>query len=333
LIAADAEFFRDFALDPHSDDFRAVAGLALMPFLSAFAYESVKYFERADPTAGRVLQSNRDMLLWSRMRMKLTEDKYKSSAAVLEDVEELIAINSGWFLEGHRGIRRPFRLIQPDVGLTFMNNEMIYTTHVAFLNLGLTKEALSDSSLNMNTLGPFLHDRMVNVGQYVKLLTLMLDVGAHTSAASPTPAPPRQRNRDMKLPLLYKAVAQRVAPGRLRTGILLTWMLSQINTARIIVPRIAGGNEIAALKIRFVSLYQNALSLQKLLNEESESSFMTPSASELIAHVLAEQSVINVLQAKDLRNDLVHYGVRKRMSQRLSSRLPLCGLVDTNPRS
>lgn len=200
LIAADTKFFRDFALDPHSDSFRSVAGLTLMPFLSAFAYESVKYFERTNPTAGRILQANQDMLLWSRMRTKLTEDKYKTSAAVVQNVEELIAINSGWFLEGHRGIRRPLRLIQPDVGLTFMNNEMIYTTHVAFLNLGLTKESLSDSSLNMDNIGGFLHDRMVPVGQYVQMLTRKLNVGAHTPADSPAPAPLEQRDRDPPWP-------------------------------------------------------------------------------------------------------------------------------------
>lgn len=52
LIAADTKFFRDFALDPYPEDFRSAAVLALMPFLSAFAYESVRYFERTYPTAG-----------------------------------------------------------------------------------------------------------------------------------------------------------------------------------------------------------------------------------------------------------------------------------------
>jgi hypothetical protein len=330
LIAADTKFFRDFALDPHPDYFRSVAGLVLMPFLSAFANESVKYFERTDPIAGKVLQSNQDMLLWSRMRTKLTEDKYRTSAAVLENVEELIAINSGWFLKSHRGIRRPLRLIQPDVGLTFMNNEMFYTTHVAFLNLGLTKEALSNSSLNMDTIGPFLYDRAVPIGQYIELLARKLDVGAYAPAVSPVPPSPQEPDRDMKSNRLYKSMAQRVAPGQRRIGILLSWILSQINTARIIVPLIARENEITALKIRFVSLYQTALSLQKLLNEEPEASFLLPSASELIAETLKAQSVSSVLQAQGLRNDLVHYGVRKRMSQQLSTKLPLFGLVEAH---
>ena len=170
LIAADTKFFRDFVLDPYPEDFRTSAILALMPYLSAFAHESANYIERTDPAVARVLQPNKDMLFWSRTRLKLTEDKYKTPTEVLENVEELIGINSGWFLEDHRGIRRPLRLIQPDVGLTFMNNEMIYTTHVAFLNLGLTKEALSDWSLTLDNLGPFLHDRSVNIGRYVKRL-------------------------------------------------------------------------------------------------------------------------------------------------------------------
>ena len=133
----------------------------------------------------------------------------------------------------------------------------------------------------------------------------------------------------MKSERLYESVAQRVAPGRHRTSILSTWMLSQINVARVIVPLIAGQNDTAALKIRFVILNQNALRLQKLLHEEPEASLL-PSASELIADTRKAQPVSRVLQAKDLRNDLVHYDVRKRMSQRLSTKPPLFGLVEAH---
>ena len=72
------------------------------------------------------------------------------------------------------------------------------------------------------------------------------------------------------------------------------------------------------------------MSLQKLLDEESKTSFLLPHAAELIADTLAAQPVINVLQAKDLRDDLVHYGVRKRISQHLSNKLPLFGLVEAH---
>ena len=82
----------------------------------------------------------------------------------------------------------------------------------------------------------------------------------------------------MKSRRLYESVARRVAPGQYETSIPFTWMLSQINVARVIVPLIAKQNDVAALKIRFVILYQNALSLQNLLEEERAGSFLLPNA-------------------------------------------------------
>ena len=144
LIAADAKLFRDLALDPRFESVRPIAALALMPFLSAFVYESARYIGRTDAAVGK--PPHEDMLLASRMRVKLTEDKYRSSAEDLEKAEELPAVNSGWFLEGHRGLLGPLkRSIQPDLGLLFMEGEVVCTTHVAFLNQGLPGEALSGS--------------------------------------------------------------------------------------------------------------------------------------------------------------------------------------------
>ena len=55
----------------------------------------------------------------------------------------------------HRGPLGPLqRLIQPDLGLLFMEGEVVCTTHVAFPNLGLTRETLSGSSLSLDNLGP-----------------------------------------------------------------------------------------------------------------------------------------------------------------------------------
>ena len=170
LIAADAKQFHDLALDPRFEPIRPIAALALMPFLSAFVYESARYIQRTGAAAVRT-PHHEEMLLASRMRLKLTEDKYRSSAEVLENAEELAAVNSGWLLEGHRGLLGPLkRLIQPDLGLLFLEGELVCTTHLAFLNLGLTKEALSGSSLSLDNLGPHLRDTMTDVGEYVGLL-------------------------------------------------------------------------------------------------------------------------------------------------------------------
>lgn len=329
LIAADARVFRDLALDPRFEPVRPIAALALMPFLSAFVYESARYIGRTDAAVGT--PPHEDMLLASRMRVKLTEDKYRSSAEVLENAEELSAVNSGWFLEGHRGLLGPLkRLIQPDLGLLFMEGEVVCTTHIAFLNLGLTKEALSDASLSLDNLGPHLRDTMTDVGEYVGLLLGRLGEDANAPGGVSEARPEPVQYRDVKAADFYGSIADRVAPGRNGIGILLTQMLSQVNTARVLVPRLAGCHEAAAFKARFVSLFQTALGLRKLLEEERDARFLQRDAIELIGETLASVQVSDVLNGRGLRNTLVHYGVGKRAARRLCPRLPLYGLVEAH---
>ena len=323
LIAADARLFRDLAMNSRLEPIRSSAFLALLPFLSAFAYESANFISRTDPGATRMLQPHEERLFASRMRLKLTEDKYKSSARVLENVEELIAINSGWFLD-HGGILGPVkRLLQPDVGICFMKDEAVYTTHIAFLGLGLNKDDLVRSSISRETLGRHVYDRSYDIGQYVGPLLRKLNVKDYKPENSPE-VPLPVEDHDMKSKALYEAAASRVAPNQPRVGVLLTWMLSLINTARIVVPLVAAQNEVAALKIRFVSLYQTALELQRLSGDIS----LRNKARKRIDSLIDADSVANVLANQQLRNDLVHYGVPKRMSPQLSSKATLFGLVE-----
>lgn len=336
LIGADAELFRDLALEPRLDPIRDIVILALMPFLSAFAYESARYFGRKNPVVAQALKQQEEMLVASRMRAKITEDKYRTSAEVLDNANELAKINSGWFTEAHRGILGAFkRPLQPEVGVYFVRDEVVCTTHVAFSNLGLTKEALSDASLSMENLGPHMRDRMVPVESYTAMLLDNLGLSANASEGATEVPLPEVRHRDMKAGRLYDPIVERVAPGRSSVGILLTWILSQVNTARVLVPSIVGRNEAAAFKVRFVSLYQAALSLRRLLEEERENSFLRPDARERIADVLSLNSVRSVLAERDLRNDLFHYGVGRRIAPYLDARLLLFGLVEarTNGKS
>jgi hypothetical protein len=302
-----------------------------MPNLSAFVYESAKYIERADPSAVRFLDPHQDYLLTSRMRVKLIEDKYRSSAEVLDKANELVEINSGWFLKSNNWIlatlQKPFLT---DLGIYFMQNEFLTTTHIAFLNTGLTKEALSESSLTLDNLGPHIKARMVDVGRYIGGLAKGLGTGDPLSARGPEISLPPIQFRDLKSQPFYESIAHRVAPNCPSVSLLLTWMFSQINTARIIVPIIAEQNKVAAFKIRFVALFQIASSLRKLLEDNQKDSFLKPDAATKIGDLLNDGSVLKVQEAKGLRNNLVHYTVPKREASELSSNLPLFGLVEAH---
>lgn len=199
LIAADAEFFRDFFLDPRFESVRDVGILALMPFLSAFVYESAEHIRRNDPGAVRVLEPHRDLLRTSRLRLKHLDDNRRSFDEVLDNASDLAAVNSGWMMEDHRGLLGPLkRLIQPDLGVYFAQNEVFCTTHVAFLNMGLSREALAASSLSLTNLGPYLHDTSVDFGQYLAILLQKFGMSTDVSEGlHGVPLPPTEF-RDLK---------------------------------------------------------------------------------------------------------------------------------------
>jgi hypothetical protein len=328
LIAADTKFFRNFALNPHLEPIRDMAALTLMPFLSAFVFESARYIKEEDPVAVRELQTHEALLRTSRLRLKLLDDNRKSFKEVVDNINDLATINSGWFM-GHRGILGPLkRWLQPDLGVYFIQGEVIGTTHVAFLNMGLTKEDLSASSLSLDTLGPYLRETTEDFGRYVGLLLGKLNIADNAFDSAPgEPMSPIQF-RDLKSKRFYESMADRVAPGRTPVCILLTSILSQINTARAVVPSIAGRNEDAVFKIGFVSLFHAASSLRKLLDQHRENAFLHLDAVEHIGAMLDADLVRNISENRMLRNNLVHYGVGKRTAARLSPDLPLFGLVE-----
>jgi hypothetical protein len=98
-------------------------------------------------------------------------------------------------------------------------------------------------------------------------------------------------------------------------------MLSLINTARIVVPLVAAQNEVATLKVRFVSLYQTALELQRLSGDTS----LRNEARKRINALINADPVANVLANQQLRNGLVHYGVPAHTAPQLSSKGPCSG--------
>lgn len=329
LIAADLMLFHDFAFNRHLESIRPIAALALMPFLSAFVFESAAYTERKGLLSAKHLKSHENLLRTSRLRLKLLDNDQRSFEEILESSNNLASINSSWLLDAHRGLLGPLRrLLQPDLGVYFLRGEVISTTHVAFLNMGLTEAALAASRLTLESLGPHLHDTAVDLGRYVAVLLDMLGMPTRPLDDSPeTPVPPVEFH-DLKSAQFYESIARKLAPGKPSICILLTSILSQVNTARILAPLIAGRNELGAFKVGFVSLFHAASSLQKLLNEDRKNRFLHPDAAARFSAILSSQSIRSVRKNRGLRNNLVHYGVDKRLSPRLSATAPLFGLIE-----
>lgn len=331
LIAADLKLFRDFFIGPHPDAFKSIGSFALMPFLSAFVYESANYIQREDLVEVQALRPHRELLRTSRMRMKLLDDNRKSVAQVLKDAADLAAVVSGWFMEDHRGILGGLkRLLQDDLGVFFMRDEVICATDIGFLNMGLTKAALSASSLSLRTLGPYLRDTTEDFGRYMGLLLRELQIDFQPSNSGHALSSRPIRFRDFKANRFYEAMAHELAPNRIPVCILLMSIMSQINTARIVVPSVMGHHPVALLKIKLVSLFHAVSSLQKLLNEDKNNPFLSAEAVGQIRTMLGTDLIRSVRKRRALRNDFVHYDVEDRIAAQLSPNLPLFGLIEAH---
>jgi hypothetical protein len=336
LIAADAKFFSNLVLNPRLAHVRPTVLLAAMPFLGAFLYESIAYVKEETPGTLQNLQSHQGLLRAMRMGMKLLDGDPRSLEDILRESDELVALVKRWYEGPHRGLLGPLkRWLQPDLGIFFWNNDVINTTHVSLLNLGLTTEILS--TLSRETVGPYMRREAVGYGndvvQVLDELGMLqeLDTAAHTPEDGQGRALPPTGYRDLKSSRFFESVARRAAPepSAVGVGVLLSLILSRINTARVIVPRLALDNETAAFKIRFVSLFHAVTSLQVLLTWHHQNSFLHPEAVRQFKAMLGNDSIRSVRGRTKLRNNLVHYRVvSESVTALLRSDRPLYGLVE-----
>ena len=333
LIAADLKFFSDLALSPRLKPIRSTAALATMPFLSAFIVESSKYVSQKGLVSIQALTPHYELLRTSRQRFKLLDDDRSSFTEILDSASRLVDINNGWFQKANRGILGQLkRLIPNDLGVYFVHDGIVCTTHVAFLNMGLTEKTISLSSLSLETLGPYLRDTTYDFGRYMGLLLNTLDVrGQSPRDAKTLPNIPRIGYHDLQSSRFYESMAQRTAPQYPAVCILLTSILSQINTARVLAPIIGGQNEVALFKIQFVSLFHAVSNLQKLLNQHRRNNMLHPGALQRIETMLRDDAVRRIRKGTSLRNNLVHYRVDdERIVHRLSTSRPLFGLIEAH---
>lgn len=329
LIIADLEFFRDFALNREIESARSIIALALMPFLSAFVYESAAYLRKKGLLELHNLEPYESLLRTSRMRIKLLDDDRRSFADILERSSQLASVSSKWMLEPHRGILGPLkRYLQNDLGVYFVRGEVVNTTHTATLNLGLTANDLDDRGLTLSTLGPYLHDTAVDFGEYIGLLLGVLQqpkqpLGNLTEG----PVPPIEF-RDVKSARLYESIARTVAPGHKHIALLLTSILSQVNAARLLAPLVAGSRQFGTFKIQFLSLYHAASSVQKVLNEDRKNGLIAPNAREQFESALRSGSIRRVRKNSGLRNCLMHYGVVEPVAANLAVGSSFFGVIE-----
>ncbi len=199
---------------------------------------------------------------------------------------------------------------------------------------------LSDRSLSLSNLGSFLFETSEQYGRYVSDLYIALaeeasDVVSEVQSsytyqllalsemfeivASGEYKDDSLADRSLSIPYydlhsepFYERIAKTRGQEQTAVFILLLAAISQVNAARVLVPKVSNDNGLAALKVRFLSLYHSAHTLNKLSNLSQKSDLMYPQALDRIREALGNRSVRRIRKMKDLRNNLIHYEIGVR---------------------
>ncbi len=331
LLAADTRFFFDVVRNPYLLPVQAHAIMSLMPFLSSFVLDSAEYLRRNGMASNELLQPHERLLRTSRLRLKPLEVRNKPFETVLDEVEEFVEINSRWFKNDYpRVVLFLRRLIQPDtnvpdMGVQFVGSDVFCTAHVSAMNIGLTREAIEELSLDLTNLGKYLRDPSVDIGRYMRTLAEALGVPLEVTDRSSDAPPPTLGYTDYDSRDFYEQLSRFISSNP-AVCILVTALISQVNVARLLVPVVAGQNEVASLKLRLLSLYHATVTLGRLLGESRREPLLHRDAQDQIRASLTSPHVQDVRKQRLLRNALIHYGVEEREAGDMLKR---CGLENS----
>lgn len=335
----------------------SAALMAMMPFFSSFLLDSYKYLTLKSPERARAIAPATELLKHSRLRLKPLEVRDKRFDEILKDTGELARLNSRWFTHSRPAILRfLYKSVQKDLGIFFMDGEVVSTTHLALMNLGVTEELVEERALSLGNLGQFMFEAATDYGSYLSALCVTLleevsdssclqaDYRHHLLALGPAFERLEEEQgeyplagevaaetyRDVHADRFYEQLAK--ARGQEETAVFILFLaaLSQVNVARLLVPRVSEGNTLSALKIRFLSLYHAAHTLNKLSNQSQRLGFVYPQAIACIRDSLGNRFVRRIRKLKGLRNNLIHYGIPEHVVPRLTEDLPFCGLIEAH---
>lgn len=325
LIREDTVFFRDFGQSGGHGAFWPIAHLAVLPFLATYIYESGRYLSKefgsnvssADETG---------QLERSRMRIKLTRDRFRSASDVLEELEKLTTLNREWFYEEHSGVLGGLkRAIQPDLGLFFLGKSLVTTTHVALFNMGISLPQVREASLSLANLGIHLKQWSTDLGHHVRMLLDSFELDSRPDSP-PKFWDPAIEYADMKSERLYRRTTRLIAPNNPHLAILTFWIISVVNAARLIVPVVSESHPVTSVKIRFLSAFQVVEVLNAVCRDNSVD--LTGSARRTIHGLLGEAPIRDLMTWRQLRNTFVHYGVPDSFADQLVEGDRLYGLVE-----
>jgi hypothetical protein len=306
LIADDALDLLQLMLDIRTHEASGYLALALSPLIGFVSEESHKYLiKQGLLTDDPALFKSFDLAITKlRALLKLFDDTDGGKEGLVKNLELFQRKSAQWMDVGKKRWQRIVgKSLQPDLGIYFINNELLYPSIVGFSTSGLTRQQIENlkdedfAGLSQNT---FDFSRAVG-GFLTKTIGV---VGKHIALQSNLEA----SRLDLKFPIthndffskqIYTEVAKCAQLMKSEDAIVLLYVLSQVNVAHILLPQVLSPQSNLLFRLRFLMAYHATSALAKL---------PTNTNSGLAALLEAIQSLPDLPNERKVRNVLAHYG-------------------------
>lgn len=251
------------------------------------------------------LESEAQRLRRIRARSKLFDDAGKLPEVIRQ--QKLVdAFNVRVFRGSHTGLLAPLkRWLQPDMGIFFLDQDLVGSSHIGTLNFGYDDGIFSDPGVRALPPAEELREFSRDVGAFIARAVKLL--GGSPDLKSGAPLAASISAEDHKSAKLYGAIAEKLGLPDRHLASLIVGATSQVNfTSRIIAPALRSS---LAMRLRFLSWYHAVTGL-RLLGAHLRGGHGHRIGSMLGA-ALGREGARRAKKMRALRNHLAHYSLER----------------------
>lgn len=296
------------------------AALGLPPYFALVAGESYSYL--ASPAAGNLRHTVGGALFQQyaasvtklRARVKLFDDTKGGLEGLVTTLGAARQKSLDWFLFPHTGLRGFFaRRLQPDLGVFWVNELPVASTHSALITLGLREGEIA--ALDLRTIedevGAFAFNWSTAAGEYLAqvsgiMATVGYQVDLNVDGGSAVDLSITHTDHYGKV--IYEHLAGSLGVGdELEAAVF--FVLTQVGFVNAVLPQFLPEDSILLLRAQYLTAYHATTALRTLaaLDAVPASSML----GELASGLLAGEDSTFLISNRELRNSFAHYALRK----------------------
>lgn len=308
LIRKDIDELRVVLLGLQNHELSGYLSLALSPIIGFVSEESHKYLlSRGLVNKTLALFVNYERAVKkSRALLKLFDDTDGGMDGLVELLNLFQNKTTQLMNVGRHGLTGFIisTWLQPNIGVYFLDEDPIYMSIVGLSSVGKTKQEIE--SLSGNDFEDFSKQGKaygIALGEYFAAIDIvMMHYGiSQTEDLRGMPLDFKLTHNDFHARNLYQQIAN---VADIETGVApaLLFILSQVNIAYVLLPRLLPPNSNLLLRLQFLTFYHATRSLSEIkFGPNSE-----------LPHLISDKTILTTVpNIEKVRNTMAHYGLGK----------------------